>query len=253
MNFKIKILKKIQLKNPILLEGLPGIGNVGKITLDYLVDSLNAKSFLEIYSNKFPNSVFVNENNLIDLPKITFYYKKFKNKEFIFLGGDVQPVDEAGSYEFCHEVLTLVKKFKCKKLITLGGIGLPRIPNNPKIYATGNSKEIMKYFNDKRINKKIFGTVGPIIGVTGLLIGLSIEYKIDAICLLGQTFGHPNYLGIKGARELLKVLDTKFHFDLDFKSLNEEIKDIEKEIKTKTQEITGFTQMKPEQEVSYIG
>jgi len=253
MNFKIKTLKKIQFNNPILIEGLPGIGNVGKITLDYLVDSLNAEAFLEIYSNRFPNSVFVNESNLIDLPRITFSYKKFKGKDFIFLGGDVQPVDEAGSYEFCNEVLKLIKKFRGKKLITLGGIGLPRIPNVPKVYATGNSKEIMKYFDDRRVNKKIFGTVGPIIGVTGLLIGLAKEYKIDAICLLSQTFGHPNYLGIKGSRELLKVLDTKFKFSLDFKSLNEEIKDIEKEIKTKTQEITGFTQMKPEQEVSYIG
>tara|TARA_Y100000034_G_C6893729_1_gene411623 strand:+ start:933 stop:1694 length:762 start_codon:yes stop_codon:yes gene_type:complete len=253
MNFKTKILKRIQFNNPVLIEGLPGIGNVGKITLDYLIDSLKAEAFLEIYSNKFPNSVFVNERNLIDLPRITFYYKKFKGKEFILLGGDVQPVDEAGSYEFCDEVLKMFQKLKGKKIITLGGIGLPKIPDHPKVYATGNSKEIMKYFSDRKINKKIFGTVGPIIGVTGLLIGLAKGYKIDAICLLSQTFGHPNYLGIKGARELLKVLDTKFKFGLDFKSLNSEIKDIEKEIKSKTEEITGFTQLNPEQEVSYIG
>jgi hypothetical protein len=251
MSFKIKTLKKIQLNNPILIEGLPGIGNVGKITLDYLTDSLNTQAFLEIYSDKFPNSVFVNEQNLIDLPRIIFYHKKIKGKDFIFLGGDVQPVDEYGSYEFCHEVLKLFKKFKGKKIITLAGIGLPKIPNNPKVYATGNSKEIMKFFDSNKVNKKIFGTVGPIIGVTGLLIGLAKEYSIDAVCLLSQTFGHPNYLGIKGARELLKVLDDKFKFDLDFSSLDKEIKEIEKEIKTKTQEITGLTQVKPE--VSYIG
>lgn len=253
MTFKIKHLKKISFHSPILIEGLPGIGNVGKITLDYLVDSLKAEAFLEIYSNKFPNSVFVNEDNLIDLPKITFYFRKMKGNEFIFLGGDVQPVDETGSYEFCHEVLKLFKKFKGKNIITLAGIGLPKIPNNPKVYGTGNSKKIMKSFGDKDINKKIFGTVGPIIGVTGLLIGLAKEHNIDAICLLSQTFGHPNYLGIKGSRELLKVLDKKFKFNLDFSSLDKEIKEIEKEIKTKTQEITGFTQVKPEQEVSYIG
>ena len=111
----------------------------------------------------------------------------------------------------------------------------------------------MDEFSDKRINKKIFGTVGPIIGVTGLLVGLAKEYKINAICLLAQTFGHHNYLGIKGARELLKILDDQFKFNLNFNSLDKEIKEIEKEIKTKTQEITGVTQVKPTQEVSYIG
>lgn len=252
MTFKIKTLRKINLSNPILIEGLPGIGNVGKIALDYLVDSLNASAFMEIYSNRFPNSVFVNEHNLVDLPKITFYHKKIKGKEFIFLGGDVQPVDEYGSYEFCHEVLSLFKKFKGKKIITLAGIGLPRIPENPKVYATGSSKEMMGYFTDKRINKKIFGTVGPIIGITGLLVGLSREYNMDAICLLSQTFGHHNYLGIKGARELLKILDSKFKFGIDFNSLNEEIKDIEKEIKNKTQEL-GFDKKFQNKEVSYIG
>jgi len=253
MSFKIKILNKIQFKDSVLIEGLPGIGNVGKITLDYLIDSLNPAAFLEVYSNSFPNSVFVNEKNLIDLPKITLYYKKISGKEFIFLGGDVQPVDERASYEFCEEVLKLLMKFNTRKIITLGGIGLPRIPNSPKIYATANSKGALNIFTDKKVNKDIFGTVGPIIGVTGLIAGLSREYKIDAVCLLAQTFGHPNYLGIKGARELLKVLDEKFKFNLDFKSLNEEIKDIEKEIKNKTREITGITGIKQGQETSYIG
>ena len=227
MNFKIKILKKIQFNSPILIEGLPGIGNVGKITLDYLVHSFDAEAFLEIYSNRFPNSVFVNEDNLIDLPRITFYYKKFKGKEFIFLGGDVQPVDEAGSYEFCNEVLKLVKRFKGNKIITMGGIGLPRIPDYPKVYATGNSKEVMKYFDDAKVNKKIFGTVGPIIGVTGLLIGLAKEHKIDAICLLSQTFGHPNYMGVRGAKEILHVLEKKLSLGLNLKRLNKEADELQ--------------------------
>ena len=241
------------MKSPIVIEGLPGIGNVGKIAIDFIIESIKAKKITTIHSSSFPHSVFVNEQNLIDLPAISLYHKKIKQQDYLFIAGDVQPLDERSCHEFCSLILGELSKYNVKEIITLGGIGMPRIPNSPKVYATGNSKEIMNLFNNKSINKNIFGTVGPIIGVTGLLIGLSKEYEMHAICLLAQTFGHPNYLGIKGARELLKVLDDKFKFNIDFKSLNDEIKDIEKEIKNKTQEMTRPTKLKPEQEVSYIG
>jgi hypothetical protein len=253
MSFEIKTLSKVSLKNPILIEGLPGIGNVGKISLDFLVDSLNAKPFIEIYSDYFPNSVFVNEKNLIDVPRITLYHKKIKNKDFIFLTGDVQPVDEYGCYQFCHEVLKLFKKFKGNTIVTLGGIGLNKIPENPKIYITGNSVKILKEFNEKILNRKIFGTVGPIMGVTGLLVGLSTNYGINSVCLLSQTFSHPSYLGIRGAKVLLKYLDDRYKFKLDFKNLNKEIKEIESELSLKMVEQQNHVTKEGASEVSYIG
>ena len=41
------IKKKPKLNNPILIEGLPGIGNVGKLAVEHLIDSINAKKFAE--------------------------------------------------------------------------------------------------------------------------------------------------------------------------------------------------------------
>ncbi len=35
--------KKPKLNNPILIEGLPGIGNVGKVAVDFLIEELKAK------------------------------------------------------------------------------------------------------------------------------------------------------------------------------------------------------------------
>src|SRR3989338_11402092 len=111
MSFNIKSIKKINMKNPILIEGLPGIGNVGKVAVDFMIESLSADRIIEIQSNSFPNSVFVNEENLIDLPKIELYHKKIKGKDFLFLAGDVQPFDESSCYEFCEEVLNVFEKF----------------------------------------------------------------------------------------------------------------------------------------------
>ena len=232
--FEIKEFSKPELKNPILIEGLPGIGNVGKIAVDFMIDNLKAKKFIDIYSKAFPNSVFVNEKNLVHLPRISLYYKKLKNKDVIFLAGDVQPLDEKACYEFCDLILEIFKKNKGKEIITMGGIGMPKIPKEPKVYCTANNYEIIKKYKTKELNDQIFGTVGPIIGVTGLLVGLAGKNFIPSIALLAQTFGHPNYLGIKGANEILRLLDKKLNLNLDLDSLAKEIKDIEREIKLKT-------------------
>ena len=42
MNWQIKIINKPNIKDAILIVGLPGIGNVGKIVADFLIDELNA-------------------------------------------------------------------------------------------------------------------------------------------------------------------------------------------------------------------
>ena len=81
------------LKSPVLIEGLPGIGNVGKVAVDFIIEEVGAEKMCEIFSYKLPHSVFVNDANLVELPSISLYSKRIKKKDFIFLAGDVQPID----------------------------------------------------------------------------------------------------------------------------------------------------------------
>ena len=237
MTLEIKNLEHPKLDKIILIEGLPGIGNVGKIAVDFMIEVLKAKKFIEIYSDAFPSSVFVNDENLVQIPKIEVYYKKLKKQDLLLLAGDIQPLDERACYEFCESIIEIFKKYRGKEIITLGGIGMPKIPKNPVVYCTANNQEIIKKYKTKDLNEKIFGVVGPIMGVTGLLIGISGKNKIPGISLLAQTFGHPNYLGIKGANEILKILNKKLDLKLNLNLLEREIKDIEKEVKIKTKQI----------------
>ena len=237
------ISKKPKLNNPVLIEGLPGIGNVGKVAVDFLIDELKAKKLYEITSNTFPHSVFVNEDNLVELPMIEVFYKKFpgKRQDLILLGGDVQPIDEVSSYEFSEKVLDIAEQFKGKEIITLGGIGLAEIPKKPKVYCTGNTKKIIQKYKNGMVNDKLYGVVGPIVGVSGLLIGLAKRRNIDAISFLSETYGHPMYLGIKGAIEILKVLDKELKLNISMKRLNKEIKEIETDVLERTEQMNEVT------------
>ncbi len=233
MTWKIKQISKPKISNPILIEGLPGMGNVGKISVDFMIESLKAKKILEIYSYSFPHSVFVNEENLVELPVIEVYHKKIKNKDLLLLAGDIQPLDEESCYEFCEQILDVFQRFKGREIVTIGGIGLHKIPKNPRVYCTANTKNIISKYKTDGVSNELFGMIGPIVGVSGLLVGLAGQRRISAVSLLAETYGHPTYLGIKGAREILKSLSKSLNLDLDLKKLDKEVSSIEKDIKIK--------------------
>ncbi|MFC1648089.1 PAC2 family protein [Nanoarchaeota archaeon] len=248
-----KLEKKMKkLKSCILIEGLPGIGNVGKIAADLLLQELKASPAAKFSSNMLPNAVFVQEDNMIEMPVVEFQHVKHKGKDFLFLVGDVQPTEEELSYKFTKSVLDFAQDNGCNEIVTLGGIGLQMIPEVPKVYCTANNKALMQAFAKHGAKTDIYGKVGPIIGITGLLLGLGKERKIKAAALLAETLAHPMYLGLRGAKELMEVLNKRYDFGVSTDDLEKEIKENEEKMKnalSNTQQLQG--QEHPE--MSYIG
>jgi uncharacterized protein len=251
--------KQPTLTKPVLISGMPGIGNVGKIALDFLIDELKAKKLFEITSYHFPHTVFVGENNLVHMPKVEIFYKKRRGKDqdLLLLTGDVQPTEQEACYEFCDLILDIFEDFKGKEVITLGGIGLQELRTTPKVFITGNNEKIVKkYKKGTKINPKLFGVVGPVMGVAGLTLGLAEQRNIGGVSLLAETLGHPLYVGIKGSKEILTVLQKKFGLKFDVNKLDKEIKEYDKELLRTMQQISGAQQggaMAKKKQSHYIG
>jgi uncharacterized protein (TIGR00162 family) len=249
--------KKPVLKDPILIEGLPGIGNVGKLALDFIIDETGAKKIAEFHSYGFPHSVFVNEENLVELPTIEVFAKQRKGKQdLLLLAGDVQPLDEQSCYMFSDTVLEMAKELNCNEIITLGGIAMKQIPKSPQVFLTGNTKEIVKkYQKSTQLNNNLYGTVGPIVGVSGVLLGLAKRKNIGAVSLLAETYGHPMYLGIAGAREIIKVLNTKLNLNLRMKQLEKELSQLEQDMSENPplKQVKNLAKLRKPKDTSYIG
>ena len=64
----LKQPEEIGLEDPVFIEGLPGIGHVGKLVADHLVKVLDTVKVVEIYSHHFPPQEMVNEDGTIRLP-----------------------------------------------------------------------------------------------------------------------------------------------------------------------------------------
>ncbi len=215
----LKQFAEIQPNNPILIEGLPGLGLVGKIALRYMVKQLKPQKVAYLYSPHFPYFVLVNKKGNVRLLRGVFYYYKNPNgNDLILFTGDSQSQTIEGQYEIADQILAFSEKHNVKTIATIGGYRMEPT-EKPKVFIAATSQEIL----NKALNAgAILSTSGsPIVGTAGLILGLAKFKKIDALCLLGETRGYlPDPLS---AKSVLEVLKSTFNFDLDLKGLDDEI------------------------------
>ena len=216
----IKEFIQIEPNNPVLIEGLPGLGLVGKIALRYLIKQLKAKKIAYLYSPHFPYFVLVNKKGNVRLLRGAFYYYKNPNgpNDLILFTGDSQSQTIEGQYEIADQILVFSEKHNIKTIATIGGYRMePK--EKPKVFIAATSREIL----DKALQAgaTLSASGSPIVGTAGLILGLARFKKISALCLLGETRGYlPDPLA---AKSVLEVLKSTFNFDLDLAGLDEEI------------------------------
>lgn len=221
----IKELVTVQLDNPILIEGLPGLGIVGKIAIRYLIKQLKAEKFAYLYSPHFPYFVLVNKKGGIRLLRGTFYFWKNKNgkNDLILFTGDSQAQTIEGQYEISDRILNFAEQHKVSLIITIGGYRV-EVKDKPKVIAAATSPELL---NKALQAKAMLSPMGsPIVGTAGLILGLARLKKMDALCLLGETRGYlPDP---KAAKSVLEVLRSILNLDVNLDGLDEEIAKAEK-------------------------
>ncbi len=218
--------EKPKLKEPVLIEGLPGVGNVGKLAAEHLIDEIKAKKFAEIYSTDFPPQVFVNADGTIRLVKNELYYKRSrKGKDLIILTGDFQGMSPKGQYILAEAVLDIAEEFGASMIYTLGGYGIGMEVEKPRVTGAATHPEIVEEL-------KKYGVIfkgeegGGIIGASGLLLGLGMLRGLRGACLMGETSGYivdPN-----SAREVIKVLTKMLGIKISFARLDEKAEEVKK-------------------------
>jgi uncharacterized protein (TIGR00162 family) len=199
-----------QLENPIFIEGLTGLGNIGMIAARHLIESTDAKVFAELYTPYFPDYVIVKKDGTCRPPRYQFYAAKTEKNHYIILTGDAQPSmeDTLAHYDICDEILDFAAKHGSRFVVTMGGVATSNPANEVYIAAT-SQKLAQKYLNKETV---VYGE-GKIIGATGLLLGLAKRRGWKGICLLGATAGFGAERGVALAvyKVLMDILepDTK--------------------------------------------
>ena len=222
--------KKPKLNNPIVIEGLPGFGQVGRLVAEHLVKEFNGKMFAELYSPHFPPQVMIKNDGGIDMITNNFFYipKMGGKRDALLVIGEAQAATITGQYEICDKILDVAQEYGAKDLVTIGGYATGRLLKEPKIFGAANNDTYIKEFSKHNVIFKTKGNRGGIVGASGLLVGLSKLRGINSLCLMGETPGHPLLIDAKAAEKVLEVLGKWLGIKIEMGALDKRAKELEK-------------------------
>ena len=226
---EINILEEIELDNPIFIEALPGLGHVGKLAADHMIDELNATKFAEIYSPSFPPQVLIKEDGIIDNMLNELYYLKDvgeDNLDLIILVGNTQALSPEGQYLVCQDILEFVKGYGISSIVTMGGMAIPQPVENPNVYGAATNEANVELLKEAEIG--IRSNDRGIVGASGLFLGLGVRQGIEGICLMGETPGY--FIDAESAEAILKKLSLLLNFEINTDKLDERAEETRKMI-----------------------
>ncbi|MCC6003307.1 MAG: PAC2 family protein [Thermofilum sp.] len=221
--------KDFTLRNGVLVQGLPGIGLVGKIAVDYIVSSLNLEKVAEIIGPgiMLPSGnvgVYVTNEGWLQLPSYKFYVYNGSERDILFLTSEVQPATWA-QHEVAERVLDLFVSMGGREVVGVCGTAVEE-PEARVYYALASGSVIDKL---EALGARRSGG-GTITGACGLLPALASLRGLDAFVLMGSTqTSEPNFIA---AKEVITALSKLYGLNVNL----EEIEKVIAKIKEKEEE-----------------
>ncbi len=228
-NIYFNEITKFKKANAVLIQGLPGLGFVGKIAVDFLVDQLKPLKLAELYSMyiALPDGdlgVRVELDGTFELPKYEFHAYENENQALIILTGEIQPA-AWGQYAVATRVLNYACQLGCESVVALGG-HIIQGRKSDVVYAIGSSKDIIDKLKKQKVQ---LAQAGAVKGAFGILLGLAQQRNIPCFGLLGATLG--TYPDLGAARNVLRILVNMYQLPVTLEEIDKKILDMESRVK----------------------
>jgi uncharacterized protein (TIGR00162 family) len=163
--------------------------------------------------------------------------------------GDYQGLTPDGQYELSDKTLMIAKDLGVKKIFTLGGYGLGKMIEKPRVLGAATDTELVEEMKKFGVTFSKGEPGSGIVGASGLLLGLGNLYGMRSACLMGETSGY--FVDPKGAQAVLEVLSKILSVKIDFTELETKAEQID-QITSKLREVEPPVEPKRE-DLGYIG
>ncbi|TRZ90763.1 MAG: proteasome assembly chaperone family protein [Methanosarcinales archaeon] len=238
----VKIISEpLRSKNPLVIEGFPGIGLVGNITCQHIIEEMGMKYVGSIDSKYFP-PLAVLFNGIVYMPVRIYEAPK---KDIIVVISDI-PIHPTASYDLSKVLVDWMVSIKAKNIVSIAGIATTT--GMRRVFGGATNNEMLEKIKDKT---EIF-QVGTISGISGSIMTECFIRNIPAISLLGETPG-PNP-DPRAAVEVLTVLNKIFGLSINTEKLMSQAEQIELELSKLAEQVkTTEAPMLPKKEFPMYG
>lgn len=216
-----------RLDNPVFIEGLPGVGLVGKLAVDHLIEELESQPVRRMYSEHYPPAISVDEEGTATLASLTVHAIETEGQDLLVLAGDSQAQEAVGQYRLADAVLDIVGEFDVEQIITLGGFGTgEQVEEYTVVGAVADGNDALKQrLGDAGVQFQREDAPSNIVGMSGLLVGLGARRGFETAGILGITPGY--HVDPASARVVLEVLQEGFGFSVSLDTLDEQVEQIQ--------------------------
>jgi uncharacterized protein (TIGR00162 family) len=247
--FEIEAIAEPDLTDPVLIEGLPGVGHVGKLAAEHLVEERDGTLVRRVYSTHLPPQVSV-EDGLTQLACAEIHAVETDGQDLLVLTGDHQAQDTVGHYGLADTFLSLADELDSERVFALGGVPTGELIEEYDVVGATTSEAQRDELEAAGVAFRGDEPAGGIVGVSGLLLGLGERRNVPAACLMGETSGY--LVDPKSAQAVLEVLQDVLGFEIDFTSLEDRAEEME-EVVRKIQEMEQGSPAATDEDLRYIG
>ena len=220
---RVEMEKDFEVENPIFLEGLAGIGHIGRNVVSYIAEDLDAEQVGAVYSHHFPPFTMVQDDKTVETIRNEIYeLKRDEGRDLILLEGNAQANTPEGHHEVAERIMDIIEDVEASQIITVGGYGTGDVVEDPDVFGVTTSTDTQDEYRD--MGMTFDHDVGQIVGVSGLLLGMGEERGYDGVCVLGET---PGFLlsDPKSTEEVLQVVEQLIEVDIDYSDLDEKVEE----------------------------
>ena len=208
----------LELTEPTMIEGFPGVGLVGKIATDHLIDTFDMTYYATIRCEGLPRIGIYHDGDRSVKPPVRLYADE--EHDLLALQSDVPvPKQAAGSMTDC-----LTGWIETEGITPIYLSGYPQEERSvpPALYgiASGNAGGWLD-----EIDVDPPGEDGAVGGPTGALLSEAAARRIDAVGLVVET--NPQFPDPEAARSLIDgAIEPLLEFDVPVEELIEHAEQI---------------------------